>query len=140
MERRSFIKTSCSVCVAIGAGLTLASVSSCSPTVIYRTTVTENKINVPLSLFAESDLQIIRPSGFENDIALRKEQNGSYTALLLRCTHADNQVSTTGNGFVCNLHGSTFTKEGEVTKGPAQRPLKKYKTEINPDTIIINLT
>lgn len=140
MERRSFIKTSCSVCVAIGAGLTLASVSSCSPTVIYRTTVTENKINVPLSLFAESDLQIIRPSGFENDIALRKEQNGSYTALLLRCTHADNQVSTTGNGFVCNLHGSTFTKEGEVTKGPAQRPLKKYKTEINSDTIIINLT
>jgi len=74
------------------------------------------------------------------NIGLKKEKDGTYTALLLRCTHADNQLIPAGNGFKCTLHGSAFDNEGHVTQGPAERPLKKYPTQIISDQIVIHLS
>ena len=139
MDRRNFIKNSCSLCIAISAGIAVGSLSSCTSASVFKTTISENKITVPVSAFATTSLQIISPKNYEYNIALRKEEDGSYTALLLRCTHADNQLVSTGNGFVCNLHGSKFDKEGGVTKGPAALPLKKFHTAVISDNIIITL-
>lgn len=140
MNRKDFLKLSCSFCVAVGAGLSMSELlTSCAQLPVYKTEITDNQISVPLSLFADKDLQIIRPKDFDYDIGLRKEQDGSYTALLLRCTHADNQLMPTGTGYLCNLHGSEFDKEGHVTKGPAERSLKQYRTEIASGNIIIHL-
>lgn len=129
------------MCLAVGAGLIAASeLSSCAALPVYKTTMANNKVSVPVSLFAQNDFQVIQPKDMFYNIGLRKEKDGTYTALLLRCTHADNQLISTGNGFKCNLHGSTFDKEGQVTQGPAEHPLKKYKTEIISDQIIIHLS
>lgn len=140
MERKEFLKTTCSICIAFAAGLTLDSFFSCSGEIIYKTTVTNNDVVVPSSLFIEKSVQVIRPKNFGYDIALRKEQDGSFLALLMRCTHADNPLVSTGTGFQCNLHGSRFDNEGKVTKGPAEKPLKKLSTEVNADNIIIHLS
>ena len=140
MERRNFIKQSCSACLAIGAGLMLNSLSSCTPLPIYKTIITGNSVTVPSTLLAINDLQIVRAKGYEYDIALRKAGEGTYDALLMQCTHADNQLQSTGNGFTCSLHGSAFDKEGSVTKGPAEHSLKKLKTEITEGNIIIYLS
>jgi len=113
-----------------GAGIALGSLASCSTLPVYQTAINNKQVIVPVSLFDKGNLQI----------ALKKESDGSYTALLLRCTHADNQLQTTGNGFKCNLHGSTFDQEGQVTMGPAEKPLHKYPTEINNGQIIIHLS
>ena len=139
MHRRDFIKASCSICIAASSGWIVSNLSSCSPIPVYKTSVIENKIIVPLSRFASGDFQIIRPRNLEYDIALRKESSGEYTALLMRCTHADNQLISTGSGFICDLHGSRFNDEGMVIKGPAELPLKKFPTEIIADNIIVNL-
>lgn len=129
------------MCLAVGAGLVAASsLSSCATLPVYKTAIANNKVTVPVSLFAQSDFQVIQPKDLFYNIGLRKEKDGTYTALLLRCTHADNQLISTGNGFKCNLHGSTFDKEGQVTQGPAERSLKKYQTEIISDQIIIHLS
>jgi Rieske Fe-S protein len=128
------------MCLAVGAGMAIGSLSSCATLPVYKTTITNNRISVPVSLFTQSDFQIIQSKGFYYSIALRKEPGGDYTAFLLRCTHADNQLTPTGNGFTCSLHGSAFNKEGQVTKGPAERPLKKYQTEVISDQIIIQLS
>ena len=128
------------MCLAVGAGLVVGSISSCATLPVYKTAMANNKISVPVSLFAQSDFQIIQPKDLFYNIGLRKESNGTYTALLLRCTHADNQLISTGNGFKCNLHGSAFDKEGQVTQGPAERSLKKYRIEVITDQIIIHLT
>jgi Rieske Fe-S protein len=128
------------MCLAIGAGMVIGSLSSCATLPVYKTAASNNKVSVPVSLFAQSNFQIIQPKDFYYNIGLRKEQDGTYTALLLRCTHADNQLVSTGNGFKCNLHGSAFDQEGKVTQGPAERSLKKYQTEIISDQIIIHLS
>ena len=137
MQRRDFIKTSCGFCVAVGAGILLGSLASCNQIPIYKTEISNKKITVPIILFDKTDLQIIRPKGYENDIALRKNPEGKFTAILMRCTHADNGLMSSGNNFQCNLHGSTFDKDGAVTKGPAEYPLKRFNTEIKDGQIII---
>lgn len=119
----------------------VGSLASCGAALpVYKTTIADNKIAIPVSLFVNSDFQLIQPKSLYYNIGLKKEKDGSYTALLLRCTHADNQLTPTGNGFRCTLHGSTFDNEGRVTIGPAERPLKKYPTQIESDQIIIHVS
>ncbi len=140
MERREFIKTTCSLCLAIGAGMAITSLDSCASSNVYKTVVSENKIKVPISLFTNTDFQIIRSEDLEFDIALRKETNGDkFTSMLMRCTHADNQLSWTGKGYYCNLHGSKFDNEGKVIKGPAEESMKKLFTEAVGEFVIITL-
>ena len=114
-------------------------ISACASSNIFKTSVVDKKIIVPTSLFAQTSLLIVRPQDLGYDIALRKESDEMYTALLLRCTHADNALISTGNGFQCNLHGSRFDPEGHVTKGPAEFSLTRYNTEILFDQIIIHV-
>ena len=139
MERRDFLKTSCSLCVGLSAGLMMSGLSSCSSLPLYKTEVKHNTIRVPQSLFAENDVQIIRPDNFEYDIALHKQRDGNYAALLLRCTHAANQLTLVGGMYRCNLHGSMFDEEGFVAKGPAERPLTKFATEVSDNDVVIFL-
>lgn len=125
--------------MALGAGMVISSLSSCAALPAYTTTVDSNQVTVPVSLFAQSDFCVIQPKNFSYNIALHREKDGTYIALLLRCTHADNQLISTGNGFKCELHGSAFDKDGRVTQGPAERSLKKYPTEIRSGKIIIHI-
>lgn len=123
-----------------GAGIIAGNLSSCATLPVYQTAVINQQVVVPESLFAQAALQIVQPKSFYYNIALKKEADGTYEALLLRCTHADNQLQTTANGFKCNLHGSMFNQEGQVVTGPAERPLHRYVTEVNNQHIIIHLS
>ncbi|MES2108792.1 MAG: Rieske (2Fe-2S) protein [Bacteroidota bacterium] len=141
MDRRKFVKQSCSLCVAAGAGMLVGSLTSCGSALpAYKTAVAGNKVSIPETLFATTDFQLIQPKGMYYNIGLKKEKDGTYTALLLRCTHADNQLTPTGNGFKCTLHGSAFDNEGHVTQGPAERALKKYPTQVESNQIIIQIS
>ncbi|WP_183560179.1 ubiquinol-cytochrome c reductase iron-sulfur subunit [Mucilaginibacter sp. SP1R1] len=141
MDRRKFIQQSCSLCVAVGAGMVVGSLSSCSVLPTYKTSIANNKVTVPVALFTQGNFQLIQPKNLYYNIGLKKEADGTYTALLLKCTHADNQLTPAGNsGYKCTLHGSTFNMDGKVTAGPAERPLKKYTTEVISDQIIIHLS
>jgi Rieske Fe-S protein len=141
MDRRKFVKQSCTACLAVSAGMVIGSLSSCATLPAYKTTIADHKVIVPVDLFANSNFQLIQPKNLYYNIGLRKEADGTYTALLLRCTHADNQLvpSGNGNGFTCNLHGSKFNQEGAVTNGPAERGLKRYPTQVVSNQIIINI-
>jgi Rieske Fe-S protein len=128
------------MCMAMGSGLLAGSLASCASALqVYKTTSANNQVTVPLSLFTNSDFLLVQPQNMFYGIGLKKEKDATYTALLLRCTHADNQLTPTGNGFSCSLHGSTFDKEGRVTKGPAEHALKRYPTEVVAGQVIIHL-
>ena len=57
----------------------------------------------------------------------------------MRCTHADYNLSFDGTGFSCSLHGSHFDEQGEVTKGPAEKKLTRFKTEATEEFVILYL-
>jgi Rieske Fe-S protein len=139
MERRNFLKTTCKLCLLGSAGFLLTQLEGCAPaagSTIYKTEAVNNRVQIPLSLFDKSSLQYVRIKGWYFDIAVQKQQN-EYSALLLQCTHQANQLTTVSDGYSCSLHGSRFDKKGNVTHGPAEEPLKKYKTSINQNNITI---
>jgi Rieske Fe-S protein len=140
MERRDFIKTSCSICLALSSGLAFGSLlSSCASFPVYETMINEEKITVPVSLFAKSPIQIIHAKDFKYNIALEKKNDGNYLALLLECTHASTPLNFTGKDFVCPLHGSTFNEQGKVLQGPATLPLKRLEAQTKGNQIIVSL-
>ena len=98
-----------------------------------------NSVQVPLNIFDTKPFQVISPKKYAYEVAVEKKQDGTYKALLLKCTHYANQLIPTGNGFTCNAHGSRFDKEGEVLKGPAAQPLKQLQVTINNQNLFIHL-
>lgn len=47
------------------------------------------------------------------------------------CTHRNCKLDPTATGFLCRCHGSTFTPDGTVTKGPATRDLPRFAIQLN---------
>ncbi len=141
MERRDFIKSSCNACLLLAAGYFLPELSGCSPVkfTTLNTDIINHQITIPVSSFAATNLQLVRPKGWYYNIAVQKKDNGNYSALLLQCTHQENQLTPNGNGFHCSLHGSDFDKDGNVRKGPAEHHLEEYKTFTDNNNLIIEI-
>lgn len=142
MERRHFIKSSCNVCMLAAAGYFLPKLAGCSAATyaVFKTELVNKKITIPLTMFDQSPIQFVRPKGWYYDIAVQKNTDNTYTALLLQCTHQENQLTPSGNnGYTCSLHGSQFDKNGVVKKGPAQQPLERYYTQIENSNLIIQI-
>ncbi len=121
-------------------GLSLIDLMACTgtKTLAYQTEVSNNSLSIPLTLFAQQNLQLVRPKGWFYDIAVSKKDSG-YEAILLQCTHMDNQLQVSADGYTCSLHGSRFDTNGQVRKGPAERPLKKFQTKSEGENLIITV-
>lgn len=140
MDRRDFLSVSCKMCLLGAAGAALPSLTGCGVSYpVIKTAVIDKKITIPLAVFGTNNLQMVRPKGWYYDIAIQKIDSG-YSALLLQCTHQENQLDINGkNGFSCSLHGTVFNKEGKVVKGPAEKALKSYKTYVENENLVIIL-
>lgn len=75
------------------------------------------RVNVPENLAAG---QPFVPPG--RSVALFRDAKGVY-AISIVCTHLGCIVKSNPDGFECPCHGSRFASNGEVTRGPAPRPL-----------------
>ena len=115
------------------------SLASCGSVPVYETEPSGNGFSIPRSLFDQEPTQIVRVKGLPYNVAVHRESDGTFTAVLLRCTHADNALTFSGSGYSCSLHGSRFDLEGEVTKGPAARPLLRYKAEASGGTVVVSI-
>jgi Rieske Fe-S protein len=139
--RREFLKDSCAACLSTAfLGLTFSQLTSCSSLPIYKTDLSQKKVTVPLTSFAESKLVIVRDLQVQYDVLLVKQSEQEYTALYMRCSHQENAVTATANGLFCSAHGSAYDLQGNVTKAPAIKPLQKFNTELNTDSITIHIT
>jgi len=141
MQRRAFIKSSCNICLLLTAGALLPTLSGCGPAAykVINTEIHNDQVEIPLAGFTQSPLQLVRPKGWFYSIAVRRKEDNTYSALLLKCTHQDNQLTAATNGYTCSLHGSAFAADGRVTKGPAERPLKEYQVTTDATNLIIHL-
>ncbi len=64
------------------------------------------------------------------NVAVFRDGEGVY-AISTVCTHLGCIVKTSANGFDCPCHGSGFTKDGTVRKGPAPKALPWLKVTNN---------
>lgn len=54
-------------------------------------------------------------------------------AISTTCTHLGCIVAVAETGFACPCHGSRFDQDGNVTGGPAPRPLQWYQVSLAPN-------
>ena len=138
MQRRSFIKAGCTLCLGTSVLSTLLS-SCASPLNIYKPELTSKTIEVPLSSFGENNYVIVRNNKLSYDIFISKKPDNQYKAILMKCSHRDSPVNYSTGGFVCNEHGSRFNFEGEVVKAPATTSLQTLPIEYNQNHLTIQI-
>jgi cytochrome b6-f complex iron-sulfur subunit len=65
-------------------------------------------------------------------ICIVREGN-KLAAISTTCTHLGCIVGVADTGFACPCHGSRFDQDGNVTGGPAPRPLPWFKVSLAPN-------
>lgn len=70
-------------------------------------------------------------------VAMYRSVEGVH-AVSLVCTHLGCIVKQSADGFECPCHGSQFTAQGEVKKGPAPKALSWYKVSGSGGTYIVD--
>ncbi|MBK6397038.1 MAG: Rieske 2Fe-2S domain-containing protein [Bacteroidetes bacterium] len=140
MDRRNFIKSSCTFCLAAtGVAAITTLLESCGTMHVFNGSINDNSITIPIAELTEKDSLIVKAKNTSADIALIKMKSGEWKAILMLCTHASNPVTFYGSGFRCNVHFSEFNLAGVPQSGPAQKPLKVLTTEQTADSIVVRL-
>ncbi len=70
-------------------------------------------------------------------VALFRDSGGVF-AISTVCTHLGCIIKPTAEGFECPCHGSRFTANGEVSKGPAPRALPWLKLTASAGTVTVD--
>ncbi len=69
--------------------------------------------------------------------------DGQFHCLAARCTHAGAPLvegELRGDTLICPWHYSNFrVTDGSLIKGPAERPLKLYKSVVKDDSLFVEL-
>ncbi|WP_436393926.1 TQO small subunit DoxD [Amycolatopsis sp. MEPSY49] len=61
---------------------------------------------------------------------LLRPSTDTFMAFLATCTHQGCPITLAGSGFRCPCHGSTFDGNGQVTGGPATKPLTEVPVRV----------
>jgi cytochrome b6-f complex iron-sulfur subunit len=62
---------------------------------------------------------------------------GDLYALSLVCTHLGCTANVSSREIVCPCHGSVFDRSGRVVRGPADKPLRRYRVESRGEDIVV---
>lgn len=136
-NRRDFLKTSLKG-LAIGSlALSAIDVKKLLAESEYSPSSVAKVINI-------SDYPALGSVGGNADIGkamVFRTSESKFMTVSTTCTHKKCDVDFDGSGFECPCHGSTFTKTGKVTNGPATKNLRSYKTTYNAEanTLTINM-
>jgi cytochrome b6-f complex iron-sulfur subunit len=60
-------------------------------------------------------------------------EGSKFAAISTTCTHLGCIVGISATGFACPCHGSRFDQDGNVTGGPAPKPLAWYQVSLAPN-------
>ena len=68
---------------------------------------------------------------------IARDEQGLY-AMTARCTHMGCQLNVDGQALSCRCHGSAFDLHGQVTQGPARRPLDHYRVTVGEGGVTVD--
>lgn len=139
MRRREFLRGACTTCLAVAAGGLVASLDSCASVPRMESEAVDGIVRLPASALPADGPLVIHARNLAFALAVHRSPTGTPTAFVLQCTHAGTPLTPSGDGFLCDAHGSRFAADGRVLRGPAQAPLTDLRTEERDGTIVIHV-
>ena len=137
VERRVFLELASKGIVA-AAGL-----ASCASIPVFTTSAVDGRVTVDLAQFPDLKIPgkgiVVRAEQAAEPIILLATDGGQVRALSGVCTHLACSVRLGDHGLSCPCHGSTFSLEGRVTRGPAPDDLHTFPTTLAGNTVVITL-
>jgi nitrite reductase/ring-hydroxylating ferredoxin subunit len=131
MDRREFL-------LLTGLGL-----GGCAAAAVFQGRLEQGRVLVDLDAlppeFAEKHYALVQAPGLAEPILIHQAGDGTFLALSTRCTHLGCQVRLGRNGPICPCHGSSFSWQGEVLRGPAQKALPRFRTELRERVLEITV-
>jgi cytochrome b6-f complex iron-sulfur subunit len=95
----------------------------------------EGRVGIPMEEMLAGQSRVVLVRG--EPVLVIREAN-RVVALSATCTHLSCIVKYKGEGVVlCPCHASLFDLSGNVTAGPAPRPLPSYPVRIEGDKIVV---
>jgi cytochrome b6-f complex iron-sulfur subunit len=99
-----------------------------------------DRIAVSRAEMIEGSGALVEVPGIKLPLYLHSHGGDRFSAVSTRCMHRGCEVEPAADRLACPCHGSQYTLEGAVLKGPTERPLAKYRVSADPTTIYIHLT
>lgn len=146
MDRRLFVKSTCSLC--LGGPLLTTILTSCGSTHYVNGTIEGNGISVPASEFSSTKdpktptflpYIVVRNEKLEYPLCVYRFSENDYSALLMKCTHQGTELQVFGDQLHCPAHGSEFSNKGRVSQGPAETDLRTFRVSIMQEKLLIEL-
>ena len=145
MQRREFIKNTCTACLSLTVLSTL--VSSCVATKYISGELGKDGLTISKEEFkvkqkggtAYSSFIIVRNDALQFPICVYRLNENEYSALWMKCTHQGAELQASGDVLQCPAHGSEFTNRGQVLSGPAGTSLRTFPVSIKNNELFIDL-
>ena len=118
MKRREFLQSTGIISLGLLAGCTPKSKSI---PIDVQTTIVDNNIVVDITKVDSLEPSVV--AWGKKRIGIIKNNDGSYHANIMTCTHKGCTVGKSKGGYACPCHGALYTYDGTVTRGPAKQNL-----------------
>ena len=130
MNRREFV-----VC-----GVSGLSLSGCIGFHYVNATVRGNTVAIARKEFESVRFALVDVPGLPLPLYVYKDEKDRFSAVSTRCMHRGCQVEPVAGHLVCPCHGSEYTNQGEVMKGPTLLPLQRYAVVADEESVVITLS
>lgn len=142
MKRRKFI-------ILLGAGSTIPLIiaarknSTSKDTLLPNTLTMDNEFHAVCSIdqLNEKGMVLVKKTPM-GEVLVVKDHSKNVIAVNPKCTHKGCIVEWKDKNqtFDCPCHGSRFSKDGNTVNGPAKKPLTKYVTKIEGQSVLVKRT
>ncbi len=145
MDRRKFIKNSCTACISAVA--VTGVLSSCTSTRYISGTLGKDGLTIDEKEFIIKNngkatyrpFIIVRNEALQYPLCIYRFSEKEYSALWMRCTHQGAELQASGDYLHCTAHGSEFDNKGTVKNGPADRNLRNFPVTVSANQLFIDL-
>ena len=145
MDRREFIKNSCTACLS--ATVIGTAITSCTATRYISGTLGKDGLFVDTNEFVTKQngetvyrsFVIVRNDALQYPVCVYRLNDNEYSALWMRCTHQGTELQASGDRLQCTAHGSEFDNKGSVKTGPADRSLRNFPVTVSNSQLFIDM-
>ena len=145
MDRRGFIKNSCTACLS--ATIIGTALSSCAATKYISGKLGNDGLFIDTSEFVTKQngkavhrsFIIVRNDALQYPVCIYRLNDNEYSALWMSCTHQGTELQASGDRLQCTAHGSEFDNKGIVKTGPANKSLRSFPVTVSNNQLFIDL-